>query len=373
MGIERFDKNFKQSGRIEGDVVFYDATKAPFELYGLYYESDKGFMRVTEDVSAQCNDGVKHLAEHSAGGRIKFSTNSAKIGIKVFYKIFYDFGHMPRSGSCGFTLVDETDGKNFIMGISYPAFSKDNSVDKHAWNRDMDCQISLDASWGTRGGTRQYCLYMPSYAGVKSVEIALDVGAEVFGGRKYEDGKSVLYYGSSITQGGCASRPDNTYQAHISKWTNTDYVNLGFSGSARGEKAMAEYLASFDCNVFVCDYDHNSPSAKELSERHYPFYKAYRELKKDTPILFVSHPNYDTMGERDERIKVIKETVKKAKAEGDKNVYFLNGKYMCGRNYEERTACFVDGCHPTDLGFYRMAKSIRKALAKIDKAYEKKK
>ena len=371
MGIEKIDKNFIQAGRLEGDVVYYDASKPPFELFGVKYDSNIGYYRVPDNVATACSSEVLHLSNDSAGGRIKFSTNATKIGLKVYYKLFYDFGHMCRSGASGFTLIEETDGKNLFVGIAYPAFNAQSSVEKYVFNRDMGCQICVDTTFYTKGdNVKQFCLYMPSYAGVRSVEIVLDKDAKLGAGRKYKDGKRVLYYGSSITQGGCASRPDNTYQAHISKWTNTDYVNLGFSGSARGEKAMAEYLATYDCNVFVCDFDHNARSAAELKERHYPFYKAYRALCPDTPILFVSHPNYDTMWEADERIKIIRDTYKRAKEEGDKNVYFLNGKYLCGRNEKDRTDCFVDGTHPTDLGFYRMAKGVKKALSAIDKAYE---
>ena len=91
------------------------------------------------------------------------------------------------------------------------------------------------------------------------MQIGLKEGAAVQGGRAYRKGGPVLYYGSSITQGGCASRPDNCYPAYISQWTNTDYINLGFSGNGKAEPAMVEYLASLPCRAFVCDYDHNAP------------------------------------------------------------------------------------------------------------------
>ena len=217
---------------------------------------------------------------------------------------------------------------------------------------------------------RDYTLYMPTYCGVQSLEIALDEKAELSSGRLYKPNKTVVYYGSSITQGGCSSRPDLSYQNFISKWTNTDYVNFGFAGNAKGQQQIVEHIASVDCNVFVCDYDHNEENANTLKEKHYALYKTYRAKRPKTPIIFVSLPDFDRVSGTRERMQVIKDTVKKAKSEGDKNVYFINGKLMMGKTPSEREVCSVDGIHPNDLGFYRMALAIKKVLSKIDRAYK---
>jgi len=116
----------------------------------------------------------------------------------------------------------------------------------------------------------------------------LDKNARVNGGKKYRDELPILYYGSSITQGGCASRPDHAYQALIAKWNNIDYINLGFSGNAKGEDIMVDYLASMDCGLFVCDYDHNAPTAEYLKNTHYCLYKRYREKQPSwLPLVLV--------------------------------------------------------------------------------------
>lgn len=94
------------------------------------------------------------------------------------------------------------------------------------------------------GKLRNYILYFPNYNDVKELKIGVDDGARVGHGKKYKDLLPILYYGSSITQGGCASRADNSYQALISKWTNIDFLNFGFSGSALGEETMAEYISA---------------------------------------------------------------------------------------------------------------------------------
>ena len=370
MKIEDLDKNFKSEGKLECENIRYNVKNPPFEIYGVYYDEQKGFMRMPEEV-ARGNINLSHPANDSTGGRIKFSTDSDVFELRVQYKRFFDMAHMPRTGQTGFVLIDETDGEYNHIQTFRVNCGEESGFDKWALSPTADCKVSLCSSCKLKGDKmRQYVLFMPLYGGVQSVEIALAPTAKVASGKPYKKDKTVLYYGSSITQGGCASRPDNCYQGFISKWTNTDYVDLGFSGAAKGEKHVAEHLATIDCNVFVCDYDHNEYNVEDLRAKHYAFYKTYRSNRPNTPILFVSRPDADRAERLEERLKVIKDTVKQAKKEGDKNVYFLSGVNFFGKTKSERECCTVDGCHPNDLGFYKMAKKIKGALAKIDKVYE---
>jgi lysophospholipase L1-like esterase len=177
----------------------------------------------------------------------------------------------------------------------------------------------------------------------------------------------VVYYGSSITQGGCASRPGNAYQAIISRETNVDHVNLGFSGSAKGEPAMAEYIKNLPMSVFVMDYDHNCNNAEHLRETHHTFYRIIREANPDLPIVIVGSSAI-LLKEKEfaARREVVIESYRQALAEGDKNVYFIDGRELFAGDCWD--ACTVDGTHPNDFGFFRMAmrigKDVKDALAK---------
>ena len=175
----------------------------------------------------------------------------------------------------------------------------------------------------------------------------------------------ILYYGSSITQGACANRADNCYQALVSEWTNLDYYILGFSGSAKGEELMTDYLANFDCSIFVCDYDYNSPSVEHLRETHLPLYKKFRNVKKNKnkPIVFISKPNGFRNSVDNLRYEIIKATYDYAIKNGDKNVYFIDGRKIYPKSIREH--CSVDGCHPTDLGFYFFAKKVYAVIEQI--------
>ena len=180
---------------------------------------------------------------------------------------------------------------------------------------------------------------MPLYDPVEEVYIGLAAGADLEAPEPYKYEKPVLYYGSSITQGGCASRPGNAYQAMISRKLDGDFLNLGFS---------------LDPFVFVSDYDHNAPNADYLEATHYNLYETFRRAHPDTPSILVSKPDFTRGAEQDERrLAIIRESYEKALANGDRHVYFIDGSHIFDGEFSD--SCTVDGCHPNDLGFYRMA------------------
>ena len=222
----------------------------------------------------------------------------------------------------------------------------------------------------TDGADTDYTINFPLYDGVKELYIALKKDAHVSAPAPYTVEKPVVYYGSSITHGGCASRPGNTYEAFISRNLDADYINLGFSGSAKGEFAMAEYIATLDMSVFVMDYDHNTPSEQNLLETHEPFFKAIRAAHPTLPVIFVTAPNtrlsgnvnYAGRGRLYTRRNIIRRTYENALIAGDTNVYFIDGfDLFAGEDWD---ACTVDGTHPNDLGFFRMSQVIGKMVKK---------
>ena len=348
------DENFKQKqAETENPIADYQLPCAPFDLYGVYYDNtEERFVRMPKSVAEQVNGGVADKYKHTSGGRIRFSTNSDYFGITVEYSGLNQFSHMPLSGICGFVLIDETE-----------------EVDRFMCNmRPEPCGNSTGfkgTTWLRSDKIRHYVLYLPTYNDVKSLTIHLKNGAYVGGGKRYKDIKPILYYGSSITHGGCASRPDMMYPARIERWTNIDFIDLGFSGSARGEEVMVDYLASIDCSVFVCDYDHNAPNPEHLEKTHFPLYQRYREKRPNTPIVFITKPDIENDDSAPARRKAVFATYQKAKKLGDKKVYFIDGgEFFKGI---DRSKCTVDGCHPNDLGFEKMATTVLKTLKKIIK------
>lgn len=148
----------------------------------------------------------------------------------------------------------------------------------------------------------------------------------------------------------------------LSRLLDTNYINLGFGGGARGEDAIADYIKKLDMSVFVLDYDHNAASAEELQNTHEKMFKKIREENPKLPIIIMPRPNYTLSKAQQERFEIIKRTYDNAIKSGDKNVYFIDNKTLMAI---ARNDGIVDDCHPNDLGFYSMAKAIEPVLKKI--------
>lgn len=343
--ISKIDKNFAVKEVDENGFKWYDSTEDVFSVFGLW-QDEKGYFRVPDDVGEKTSNGVARLARHTCGGRIIFETNTSKIAIDVKGKQD-KMAHFPLTGSIGLDIyLDEGNGFEYFMTF-VPPFNCENGYKGEIPLRD--------------DRFRKIMIHFPLYAEVNEFLIGVDEKAEIKKCNPYKNEKPVVYYGSSITQGGCVSRPGNHYPAIVSRKLMKDFVCLGFSGNAHGEQSMAEYIASLEMSAFVFDYDHNDMQTPDLlRERHYPFYKTVREKHKDIPIIFMSAPyskRYDVEKERSRQ--VVLESYNKAKENGD-NVYFIDGMKMFDGEY--RDCATVDGVHPNDFGFVKMAEAVLKVM-----------
>lgn len=345
MDISLIDKNFAVVKSIDKTgLEFYDIEQSPFRIYGVKKIGDRYF-RLPPEVAKTVNSGVEQLNSNTAGGRIKFVTDSKRIAIVAAVHSIHKLSHMTAAGVCGFDLYAD----DFYVKTFLPPYSI-NSGEAY------EQVVSLD------GKKHEITINMPLYAGVRCVMIGLEENALLEKASDYKYETPIVYYGSSITQGGCASRPGNSYQAILSRKLNANHINLGFSGSAKGETEIAEYIAGLDMSAFVLDYDHNAPSWQHLKETHEPFYKIVREANPILPIIMMGRPCITNEGSRLERLEVIKRTYDNAVASGDKNVYFLDAsKFFDGLDNDFT----VDGGHPTDLGFMFMAKGLLSTLQKV--------
>ena len=349
--ISKIDKNLgEQKVEIAGDRKYYNIPSDPFDLYGVFYDKDlKRFLRMDSKVANSISDGVDYLNTNTSGGRIRFSTDAQfiELNVKMDYSML---ANMPATGCSCFALLKETEKGQVLENIFI--------FDIYKEIKENTGYYSL--TFGLSGKKEDYILYFPLYNNVKELKIGFNVNANVYHGKKYKDLPPVLYYGSSITQGGCASRADNSYTAMIAKENNVDFINLGFSGNCLAENKMAKYLSTINCSVFVFDYDHNAPNAEFLKKTHYSFYKEYRKHNKNTPIIIVSAMNISGLKDRK---AVILDTYKKGIEGGDKNLYFIDGEEIIKK--ELKDIAFVEGCHPNDIGFYFMAQKIGEKINKI--------
>ena len=342
--ISSIDRNFATKTSIDmPDVKFYDVEQAPFKVYGVFLE-DGQYRRMPQAVASTVNDGVLRLHTNTAGGRVRFCTDSPYVALHADMGFINRLPHCAAAGTGGFDLY--VDGRHLKTFVPTATAQEDG----------IEGIVGLDGV----EGMHEILIHFPTYSHVKRVYIGLADGAHVAEPTPYRNEKPVVYYGSSITQGGCASRPGMCYTNILSRQFNCDHINLGFSGSALGEDAMAEYLCGLDMSVFVCDYDHNA-DVRQLRETHEKLYKAVRAAHPDIPIVIMGRPKYTLSEAELPRVDILTATYEHARANGD-NVYLLLGEELMAWCRDEGT---VDNTHPNDFGFASMAHAVAGVFEKI--------
>jgi lysophospholipase L1-like esterase len=176
----------------------------------------------------------------------------------------------------------------------------------------------------------------------------------------------VVFYGTSITQGGCASRSGMSYQAILGRQLNLNHINLGFSGNGKGEAAVARAVAEIDAAAFVLDFAQNNTDVDSLAQVYDPFIGILRERHADTPIVAIT-PIYAaseaTGSKRNEQMRaLIRKVVSRRIAAGDTHLQLVEGTDLLGPS---RGDGLVDGTHPNDLGFQWMAEGLAERLRKV--------
>ncbi|MEG0615799.1 MAG: SGNH/GDSL hydrolase family protein, partial [Oscillospiraceae bacterium] len=231
---------------------------------------------------------------------------------------------------------------------------------------EYECEIVS----GLSGETNDVLLNFPLYEGVCDVQVGIDKDALILPPKEFFDDKKIVFYGTSITQGGCASRPGMAYTNILSRWLNRECYNYGFSGNGLGEYEMAQILAEVENPaIYVLDYEANAGTNGRLEASLEGFIEILREKHKDVPILVVSRIPYladfydeKLFARRNELREFQRSIVEKRKSNGDKNIFFLNGHDLFDENFDEYTVDFI---HPTDLGFWKIAEGMFPLLKKI--------
>lgn len=359
--IEDIDKNFKATPITQKDVVWHRVQEEPFSLHGVYYqppqvENSLGcFMRFPKEVGEAISPHAAWFSSISAGGRIRFMTNSPYVAIKCVLVAQPPHRNSNFLGSHGFGVY----ANNVYRGSIAQADVLSSDAVDGLYAFEGVCGLPTQC-------LEEICITMPLYNKVRELYIGLKEGCSLQTAPAYKHEKRVVFYGSSITQGGCASHSGNDFENMLSRWLNTDYINLGFSGNAKGEKEMAEYIAGLEnMSVLVMDYDYNAPNADHLLATHLPFYETVRAKHPKLPIIMTSNANIEYLAHAKDRRDAIYKTYKTAKKRGDKNVWFVDGKDVYGKTgIGGRDACTVDGIHPNDLGMYRIAQALYPVLKK---------
>jgi hypothetical protein len=308
----------------------------------------------------QVTSSVWTLAAHTSGLVLRFVTDSPTIAAQ------WDGGepmnHMAATGSHGLDLYSRPWTEGSGAQAKPGRAGSGAQAEKQAWRYVATGRPKAGFTTAVlvrdqKREAREYLLYLPTYGRVTSVSLGLAAGSMVKAGPARPEGEGPLvFYGTSITQGGCASRSGMGHTAILGRWLDREVINLGFSGSGKSEPGMIRLVAELKGAVFVLEPLPNM-TTEQVRERMGPALEEIRRHHPKAPVLLVSNPLLSD----DHPQNVALRQVFEAKRKGDRALVLLPSKgQLDGR--ENGT---VDGVHPTDLGFLRMAEAYEPVLRRL--------
>ena len=314
------------------------------------------YSRIPAAMKGAMRPELYDLGTNTAGMYIRFTTDASAIGAKWKATKRFNMNHMTAAGIRGLDLYVLTDSGTWTtVSSARPSFNHHHTTTMVI--TDMEPRM------------RDYMLYLPLYDGVDSISIGIDSAAVLQLPRvdSPRSAKPVVYYGTSIAQGGCASRPGMVHTSILSRALNREFINLGFSGNAKLDTDIAQLIAASDPSVIVLDPLPNLKTA-ELQERMDTFIDIIRRAHPTTPILLVESPVFPLMRFNQETLQTITEKnaalkkifVDRHKA-GDSNLYYFHGAHVLGDCHEGT----VDNYHLTDLGFTVFARNLLPTLRSL--------
>lgn len=334
-------------------IVYTEASTFP--VYGkISPATDSRYERLPSKLKDISRKDVWKLGRNSAGLYIRFRSNTTSMRVKWEATFDNEQNHMTDLGTRGLDLYALVNGEWRAVA---PVRPTKKGLNEWTIIRNM------------RPEYREYMLYLSLYDGVKSLEIGVDEGAYI--GQPEVNSpsteKPIVMYGSSILQGGCASRPGMAYTNIISRRFDREVFNLGFSGNARLDMEIAHLMASVkDPGAFVLDFVPNS-SDKLINEVAEKFFRVLRDAHPNVPVIFVEDPifprtAFDTKLHEEVvgRNFAMTQLFKRLKQAGEKKIYYVSAKKMLGDDGDAT----VDGSHFTDVGALRYVENIMPALRK---------
>jgi len=323
-------------------LVWYDARYLTVEGRA-FTDTENFWERLPVRAKAQVPPAVWGLSKHTAGICVRFRTDSTTIAASWDGAVKLRMNHMALTGSAGLDLYRREGGQWRYVATGRP-------------REEATTQVLVSSA---PSGLHEYLLYLPLYHPVSDLRLGFAPEAKVLPGsqRPAQLSKPLVFYGTSITQGGCASRAGMCHTALLGRWLNRPVINLGFSGSGKGEREMAQLVAEIDASVFILEPLPNM-TTDQVRERIPQWLEILRDRHPRTPIVLVANPLKKS---EDEQNRTLAHIYKTARARGIRNLYFIPAEPQLAGS-ENGT---VDGIHPTDLGFFRMACCYEKLLRRI--------
>jgi len=332
--------------------ISFDDAAAPFSVCGLaWFARERRLRRYPAVPPEPLREAVENLANNPAGANIRFRTNATTVQVHVKLQGPPNMYHMTAVGQCGVDCY--LDGR--FAGCSVPV----PNTSEYTWTIPL----------GFDGRIHEVILNLPLYQTVEALEIGVNEEAEIAPPTPFAYPGPIVWYGTSITQGGCAARPGMAHTSIVSRRLNCEVVNLGFSGNGIGEPEVARLLATIaEPVLYVIDYIGNADYARTQATFK-DIIATLRAAHPATPILAIDRIrfaadlfNADWETERVNCATYLDTTVRELRAAGDANLHFHSMADALGTDWDE---CTVDCIHPTDLGFSRMAEDLVPVIRKL--------
>lgn len=338
-------------GVLEGKVRWFDVGDLCLEGQG-WTDTGGRFDRLPARAEGEVREAVWNLSRHSTGMCVRFVTDARAIRARwTVTQARLEMAHMPATGVSGLDLYVKWEGQWRWVGVGKPEESPTNEG------------VLVDQ---VPEGIHEYRLYLPLYNGVSSVEVGVGEDAMV-GVPEVGDEKAIVFYGTSITHGGCASRPGMGHPSILGRRLDRPIINLGFSGNGTMDLELATLFGELDPCVYVIDCLPNMV-ADQIAERAGSFVKILREARPETPILLVEDRTYSKaffvapQRVRNETSRAALRAVYEGlMADGVAGVHYLPGDGLLNDDSEGT----VDGSHPTDLGFVQQANAFEPVLRSL--------
>ncbi|HBC89788.1 MAG TPA: hypothetical protein DCZ94_22850 [Lentisphaeria bacterium] len=346
MDITKLDKNMaiKEPGK---NLYWYDASKLTIEGEG-WEDTESAYSRLPVKAKGIVREPVWDLGKCSAGISIHFSTDSSSLSVK--WDGLNSMDHMTAVGVSGLDLYVRNGGQWKWLAVGRPTKKMNES------------QLFADLP----SETRDFILYLPLYNPIGRIELGIPDPFKLQTAPPREK-MPIVFYGTSITQGGCASRPGMCYTAILGRWLDNPVINLGFSGNGIMEPEVIDLLCELEPAIYVLD---NMPNMEEktINEREESAIRKLRNARPKTPIVLIDNMLYcdaflkkDRMNRYFSSNKAQYAIFEKLIREGMKNLHYIRDDSLIGADGEST----VDGTHFTDLGYMRFSEKLIKPLKKI--------
>ena len=352
--ISKLDPAMDVNKKAAADLDWHNVTEWGVEGRILpNQERQRWFDRLPSSAESSVTPSVWSLSRDSAGMVVRFKTDAA--AISVHYKVTKSnlgMPHMPATGVSGVDLyARDENGKWKWVQVTKPATQ----------------EVMAEIIKGLAPGYREYAAYLPLYNGVEFMSIGVKKGSKFEGLAPRE--KPIVFYGTSITHGACASRPGMVHTGILGRMLDLPVVNLGFSGNGRMDKAVGDYLVQIDAAAYVIDCLPNMGPA-DVTAKCIPLVQQLRAAKPNVPIVLVEDRRFTNDWILPEKKQfhtdnhaALRAAFDQLRADGVGSLYYIHGDSLYGNDTEGAT----DASHANDLGFMRQAEFfvpvLRKALA----------